>query len=148
MLVQRLNSTWECPQHCLHTVGASPGSEQPLCSSCSVKKRSFEGHVLLCKPEASSVASSPITSSSWSHCGQGCSRGRLGVRPFARVLAFRVGGVSRKSRSLGDPHNAGRKGRGSVDFVLSDDIVLVAASSSSSPRPVLLCLPLSQSIYK
>ena len=58
------------------------------------------------------------------------------------------GGVSRKSRSLGDPHNAGRKGRGSVDFVLSDDIVLVAASSSSSPRPVLLCLPLSQSIYK
>ena len=43
---------------------------------------------------------------------------------------------------------AGRKGRGSVDFVLSDDIVLVAASSSSSPRPVLLCLPLSQSIYK
>lgn len=43
---------------------------------------------------------------------------------------------------------AGRKGRVSVDFVLSDDTVLVAASSSSSPRPVLLCLPLSQSIYK
>lgn len=80
-------------------------------------------------------------------------RGGWESDPFPGVLASRVwGGSPENQEALETPtmlhQYADRKGRGSVDFVLSDDTVLVAASSSSSPRPILLCLPLSQSIYK
>lgn len=141
-------------QHCLHTVGTTPGSEQslslPLC-----EKRSFVGHVYSSSLKLPPVAFFPPHPLPALTLPRGAPGEGWEWDPFPRVLASKWGGgggVSRKSKSLGDPRSASSvlagRAEGATALVLSDDTVLVAATSSSLPRPVFLCLPLSQSIYK
>lgn len=63
---------------------------------------------------------------------------------------WRLKGVSRKRKSLEDPKdlaNGGKRRTGHLSLSALSDTILMAATSSSFPRPALLCLPLSHCLF-